>query len=114
MKRMDFEDCKRIQGESRRLLPFPTLGVEVLVQKLSLDDLAAVQAVTGGADNADTNKEGEVLICALAIINDDGTQPYNTAEGKDALRLLDDVMRKVIANTALGMVGLDGVKLKNS
>lgn len=114
MKRLSFEDCKRIQAETTRTIPFPLWGVEVVVKKLELDDLAAVQAMTAGTDSEESNKEAEVLVCALAIVNDDGTQPYNTAEGKDALRLLDEVMRKVIANTAMGLVGLDGVKLKNS
>lgn len=114
MKRMSFDDCKRIQAEATRTIPFPHWNVEVVVKKLGLDDLAAVQAMTAGADSAENNKEAEVLVCALAIVNDDGTQPYNTAEGKDALRLLDEVMRKVISNTAMGLVGLDGVSPKNS
>lgn len=114
MKRLSFEDCKAIQAEDRRRVVFPTRDVEVVVKTLSIDEVAEVQAATGGADDEAANKEAEVLVCALAIINDDGTQPYNTAEGKDAIRLLHDGMRKRIANTALGMIGLDGIALKNS
>lgn len=116
MKPLTIEGCHEVAAVCTYEVVFPLHGVKVTVRKLDLDDCAKVAAVAEGKDENDpgANKTTEVMVCSLAMIDEAGAQTHNSDDGREALALLPDPMRKRISNAALGLIGLDGVTLKNS
>lgn len=114
MKPLTPEACSQVAQETTKKILFPTLGYEVLVRRLGLNELAAIHSVVGEEESREASDEGDVWITSLAIVDESGNQPYATDDGRKALRLLPPGMCKRISRVALGMIGLDAVALKNS
>jgi hypothetical protein len=120
VKPLTIEACDEIAAKNTQTINFPGSGYSVTVKKLGLPELeeialAAPAAVERyGGDGEEANKEVEVLMCSLAIVDDSERLTHNSEEGRAALSKLPAGMRKKIATTMAGLVGCDGIEAKNS
>lgn len=119
MKPLTIEACDEIAAKNTETVNFPGHGVSVTVRKLELSELEQIALATPvavakhGGDNEDANKEVEVLMCSLAIVDATEQQTHNSEEGRAALAKLPAGMRKKIVTRIAGLVGCDGIEAKN-
>jgi hypothetical protein len=120
VKPLTIEGCDEIAAKNTHTLKFPGHGVSVTVRKLELPELEQIALATPlamaqhGGDNEAANKEVEVLMCSLAIVDANEQQTHNSEAGRAAIAKLPDGMRKKLATTIAGLVGCDGIDAKNS
>ena len=119
MNRLTIEESNAMAQRTTKDLIFPTNGVKVTLKRFTLDECAQIEEVTKaalatyGGDTPEANRQVDVFICSLALIDEHGNHTHNSDEGRASLEHLPDLMRKRIRNVAMGMVGLDGVEPKN-